>query len=370
MPVGAARRIHSFRNLVCPFITEAPRLQPIAPADLHLHEFADPQLTARVQQGRQALAIDERRADFEAAAWTPRHGVMQVWFAGDHGDVTGQASLRHGLSDLSLGWMLDEAQALGLPLDTAALNPPLNPDPLADRHDDARHGPWLQRRLQPRPVPEDAVLHPSVLRRLRERADYRPPALQSVAAVRELGACAAPTVVERLLPLDADRGWWALQVGEEVTVTVQAIKAWNATGVRLRSGERCMLTVDPAFNCWYDDAYPSTAEGYDSPTPLQHWGEGVRRMAQERWFSLIASVHADADLETHNPHEGNLISGLVRSLRHHVGAIDLASQRQRIGAMAELRAAQDGHLYLYANDVAWAYSNNAGRLRVHIRRQA
>jgi hypothetical protein len=345
-------------------------LQPTVTSELHLHECADHHLNARVQHGRQALAIDERRADFEAAPWAPRDSVRQVWFAGDHGDVIGQDSTRHGLSDLSLGWMLDEAQALGLPLDTRALLPPLAPDPLADRHDDARRGPWPQRRLQPRLVPADAELHPGVLRRLRERADYRPAALQSVAAVQALGPAAAPTVLERLLPLEADQVWVALQPGEETTVTVHAVKAWNATGVRLCAGERCTLAVDPAFDLWYDDAYPSTAEGYDSPTPLQHWGEGVRRMEHERWFSLIAAVHADGRLEDHNPHEGNLISGLVMSLRHRVGGIDQASQRQFIGRAAEFTALRDGHLYLFANDVAWAYSNNSGRLRVHIRREA
>ena len=40
---------------------------------------------------RHAVAIDEQRADFQAALWTEDNGVdlKQVWFAGVHGDVGG-----------------------------------------------------------------------------------------------------------------------------------------------------------------------------------------------------------------------------------------------------------------------------------------
>ncbi|HOL65230.1 MAG TPA: DUF2235 domain-containing protein, partial [Accumulibacter sp.] len=52
--------------------------------ELRFLKFADRDLSKRVENGRQALAIDERRADFMPTLWTEREGIRQVWFAGAH----------------------------------------------------------------------------------------------------------------------------------------------------------------------------------------------------------------------------------------------------------------------------------------------
>lgn len=76
--------------------------------------------------GRQALALDERRAFFRTNRWTRNssfatHGPRdekQVWFAGSHGDVGGGwPEAESGLSKIALEWMLDEAAAAGLKID-------------------------------------------------------------------------------------------------------------------------------------------------------------------------------------------------------------------------------------------------------------
>ena len=77
--------------------------------------------------GRQAIAIDERRAFFRSHLWSrpddpsQEHGpkdLMQVWFPGVHCDVGGgYAESESGLAKGALEWMLDEAEKAQLIVD-------------------------------------------------------------------------------------------------------------------------------------------------------------------------------------------------------------------------------------------------------------
>ncbi|MEV6773122.1 DUF2235 domain-containing protein [Nocardia sp. NPDC051030] len=90
------------------------------------HRFHDVRLSSIVHCARQALAIDERRRAFEPCLWnvpveiqqkyrrTDR--VKQVWFEGAHSDIGGGYS-DCGLSDITLRWMIAEAEAEGLAFD-------------------------------------------------------------------------------------------------------------------------------------------------------------------------------------------------------------------------------------------------------------
>lgn len=86
-------------------------------------EFYDTKMGANIAIARHALAIDEKREDFEPTVWTPREGVdlKQVWFSGVHSDVGGsyppdkQSGFR--ASDVPLAWMLDEATEAGLKIE-------------------------------------------------------------------------------------------------------------------------------------------------------------------------------------------------------------------------------------------------------------
>ncbi|BDZ40996.1 hypothetical protein GCM10025865_02950 [Paraoerskovia sediminicola] len=79
--------------------------------------FHDVRLSPSVACARQALAIDDRRRTYEPCLWTAPDGspdltsdrVKQVWFPGAHSDVGGGAP-HQGLSDITLRWMLDEAE--------------------------------------------------------------------------------------------------------------------------------------------------------------------------------------------------------------------------------------------------------------------
>jgi uncharacterized protein (DUF2235 family) len=88
-----------------------------------LYEFLDTGLHPDVLNACQALAIDERRMEFPPTLWTsaPVAGqtIEQVWFAGVHCDVGGSYP-ETGLSDITLGWMMGKARALGLKIDDTA----------------------------------------------------------------------------------------------------------------------------------------------------------------------------------------------------------------------------------------------------------
>lgn len=119
-------------------------------------EFHDTDVSSVVDHSCQALAIDEHRAEFEAAVWTePRHRkyatVEQAWFPGSHADVGGGCA-DCGLSDLALEWMLKRLQRHCPEL---ALSPveawprPLKPDYRGRIHDGRG---WLFVRSRWRPL--------------------------------------------------------------------------------------------------------------------------------------------------------------------------------------------------------------------------
>lgn len=94
------------------------------------HLFHDVNLSPIVRCARQALALDERRLNFEPSLWeAPEEQaisdeasgrVEQVWFPGVHSDVGGGYRLC-GLSDTTLLWMASEAGQRGLVFDPRLL---------------------------------------------------------------------------------------------------------------------------------------------------------------------------------------------------------------------------------------------------------
>ena len=147
-------------------------------------EFYDTKMGPNVRVARHALAIDERREDFAPTLWRPREGVdlKQVWFSGVHADIGGGygPSKKTGttVSDVALGWMLDEAEGAGLVLErhvrarlTDGVTAPLNK---SRRHiyraRKPLHRPLVHQRIPTR-------IHPTVKRRWEADSRYRPPRL-------------------------------------------------------------------------------------------------------------------------------------------------------------------------------------------------
>ncbi|EEE35730.1 conserved hypothetical protein [Rhodobacteraceae bacterium KLH11] len=180
---------------------------------------------------RHACAIDERRRMFRLARWeepqlfktnpfvknedAEPQDIQQVWFAGVHGDVgSGYPEQESGAAKYPLEWMVDEARAHGLVfretmvkrlvrgetpknVQAGSRRDYVSPSVYADLHDSMtfwwklleylpkrkkwhdnpeirkERGFYIPRR-EPRYIPDDAVLHPSVQERIDLKTGYEP----------------------------------------------------------------------------------------------------------------------------------------------------------------------------------------------------
>lgn len=191
-----------------------------------LEELAFTLQNPSVKTFRQAISIDERRCMFRLKQWdAPQtykpvrfndvhaepQDILQVWFAGVHCDIGGgYPEKQSGLSKYPLLWMIDEAVKNGLQVDARTVNTlawgrqrknsPFSyvaPEVEAILHNSlvgawwlleflpkaAKYRQWRARQLyfgfyipnaEPRPIPEGAVIHESVVKRMEKVRDYRP----------------------------------------------------------------------------------------------------------------------------------------------------------------------------------------------------
>ncbi|KAF1687563.1 hypothetical protein B1992_02550 [Pseudoxanthomonas broegbernensis] len=200
-----------------------PRADRLLP-DLQTLRFT--RTNSSVKRFRQAIAIDERRRMFRLNRWIEpqvyrsnpfdpdtevAQDIRQVWFAGVHADIGGgYPEEESGLSKFPLAWMIEEAHAHGLHVNRAMVNhlvhgaprkgslhsyvPPSETAPLhqsmnmawrilewlpkRDRWPewDERHSilGWYLPRSEPRAMPDDALVHRSVEKRIDAGIGYRP----------------------------------------------------------------------------------------------------------------------------------------------------------------------------------------------------
>lgn len=135
--------------------------------------FHNDSLGDAIKNGFHALALDEAREAYVPVLWTCPPGwvgnIEQVWFSGTHGDVGGQLNghnVARPLANISLVWMFERLEGLGLPL----------PDGWRDRYVTDPHAPSLgkwrgwakvflsrKRRIVGRDMSE--TIHPTVFER-------------------------------------------------------------------------------------------------------------------------------------------------------------------------------------------------------------
>lgn len=174
---------------------------------------------------RHALALDERRRMFRVARWEDpqifkpnpfdktshkQQDISQVWFPGVHSDIGGgYPEEESALSKIPLVWMVEEAKAAGLKVNTSMLNHLAHgkprkgsnhkyvaPDPAGQIHKSLSGAWWILEfipkrsryrewrrwslfglyfpRSEPRAVPSGTQLHEAVAQREAALADYRP----------------------------------------------------------------------------------------------------------------------------------------------------------------------------------------------------
>ncbi len=145
--------------------------------------FLDTSLSPHILNAYHALAIDEKRAQFPPTLWTsqpaPGQTLEQVWFCGVHSDIGGgepdDLPGTTALSDITLGWMMTKASALGLQIDPnvqVQYQVPL----LAEYSLDTLHTSWdvLCGIPRHRSIDKTAVLANSVQVRCTQDKAYRP----------------------------------------------------------------------------------------------------------------------------------------------------------------------------------------------------
>jgi uncharacterized protein (DUF2235 family) len=107
-------------------------------------------LSKDVCYARHAISIDENRDDFPRLKWGWGKEVVrpveiegearpfiQLWFAGNHSDIGGSyPEVESRLSDITLGWMIEEAESLPRPLLLNGRALHLFPSPAGLQHDE------------------------------------------------------------------------------------------------------------------------------------------------------------------------------------------------------------------------------------------
>jgi uncharacterized protein (DUF2235 family) len=111
---------------------------------IDVFQFADTKLSAVVQHGVHAIAVDEERGDFTPTLWDNDPRVIQVIYPGAHADVGGGYTIDNnesGLSDCTLRWMTGELAKLGVQFSSSPTFPPV-PDPKGTAHRPWARPPW------------------------------------------------------------------------------------------------------------------------------------------------------------------------------------------------------------------------------------
>lgn len=350
-------------------------------------QFRDQSLSPHVRHARHAVALDEKRANFLPTLWIPsdRHvaaikgetaattgtsveaagaatpvftfrnrnpdepSFEQVWFPGGHSDVGGGYA-ESGLSDGALQWMLDEAVALGLKIDTS-VRPQVIPDPLAPAHQTViGYYIWLKTAQRPTPCLGDGAsasaydkIHPSVAARLR-----------------------TPTLTNGpYWPTDV------LQPRSSVTAEINARKPWNYTGIYLVAGGEYEFT---ATGQWMDKKIVS---GPDGLAKTSFWGQLCRWAISASMYGLQSLYRLlpwgkDAEfLFTKRVHVANWFE-LIGVIANGTPGQQKARTDEMfvIGKACHHKVARSGYFYGFANDAWQTYFNNTGRVRLTVTRIA
>lgn len=285
-----------------------------------LYGFLDTDLYPNTEAAYHALAIDERRMEFKPTLWhstvAPNQFLLQVWFTGVHSEIGG-GSNETGLSDITLGWMLKNAESRGLALTPAAdqyraVDPGSALIPMKDS--------WsiLWAFPERRTIPANATIANSTVIRLDNDATYRPSNLN----LNPDGTLNANYTVETVIAEPT------MAKGIEVPANSPQFD----THIDIQAGKTYSFN---ASGIWVDKNPPGvTADGVEHPGFPRNAVGFLKKMHQENWMALI-------------------------------GRID-SGDWFLIGSQATISNLPAGRLYCCANDAPGFYGNNQGTLRLDV----
>lgn len=132
--------------------------------------FTDTRLSPKVERGFHAIALDEKRVDFTPTLWDTASNIIQMVFPGAHADVGGGYTTQNnesGLSDITLDWMVEQLQTVGVRF-THPIYTPFAPNPKGAAHKPWQHPPFnVPGKAKSRNLKGGGILeHPSVQARM------------------------------------------------------------------------------------------------------------------------------------------------------------------------------------------------------------
>ena len=145
------------------------------------NRFHDTDLSSTVENAYHAVAIDEKRKNFQVALWHKQaHAVDQAfeqrWFVGVHSNIGG-GYLSTGLSDIALNWLVEKAIRCRLKLNTISTKPdPTHPVEKSRKSFYRLKSPYYRPIDRPKKDdgPTKEELDESVIERYTNDSDYRP----------------------------------------------------------------------------------------------------------------------------------------------------------------------------------------------------
>lgn len=317
------------------------------------HQFHNTKIGDHVVHARHAVAMDEQRRTFSPTLWTGDCGTCDIkeeWFVGVHGDVGGSYAER-GLGDITLDWMMTEAEQKGLKFDTD-MRRQLDPDPAGVLHDSVK-GIFKHFRTRPRAVPFVGSS-----------------ASTQSAQVGTLKTAHATVRARQLNPPITQANYRPSRrpvSGQPIERPVYARERWNATGLYLSAGETYTFTAEGS---WLDGSIPCDPDG---PVPGVHFGQAVQLLGRPfDWLQGARRMSQESAVASGARREQSLPFFCLIGVIANGDGVDTASkvlQRHetfRIGSRTRHAVTRSGYLYCYANDVWRFYFNNKGGVRLTV----
>ena len=313
-------------------------------------------LEPNVKYARHALAIDEQRSSFTPTLWTDpatktpcenSDRVKQLWFPGVHGDVGG-GYFECGLSDIALGWMIEEAAAKELGFLKKMVDQ-LKPDPRGVLHNSVQ-GIFKALRTRPRNIPcfsDKTFFHPSAIYRQKD-----PPIGQ---------APYHPTI--------------RLASGKAETFQVHSRERWNNTGLYLERGATYVFT---AMGEWLDGKTPcgpgGMRDGTFHPSEIKYAFGSFLGGCENLFKKINGNEHTDfwKTRRVESIPWLTLVGAIANDGRENKGGAlnDGSSSPHEMFLVGEgpvkVTIQKPGYFYAFAND-GWAlYGNNRGHVNVTV----
>lgn len=317
--------------------------------------FHDNALGAHVEIARHAMAMDEIRSSFTVTRWNnrrsnPHSDIREVWFAGVHANVGGGYA-DSTLSDIALHWMMNEAESAGL-----EFRPNTIPD-ITDNYKGTLHnsykGAFAEMRSRPRNLPEvssknKSQFHPSVFQRQEASPiEYR-----------------------------AYHSSKVLAVGETHSFDVFADTRWNYSGLYLDKGSYKFSArgqwKDSKDVCdWKGTEDDKLSVGDIVRSTSSVWGSiesmfqkttgntstdfaGTKRVEEFPWFVMTGAICNDGGSKKPVSNDGSPVPHEYVDLSRH--------------ARKALKVTRPGYFYCFPNDVWNLYDNNAGSIRLTVKK--